>query len=460
MCGLVGVMSRLVSEDAKKAFHDMLYLDVLRGEDSTGVAAISNLQSDKMEVEMFKSVGSTTDLFDKHSKNKKFRSLTYKPVSIYIGHNRFATQGAINEESAHPFEFENVVGAHNGTVNQHSMKDFNGYKEHNIDSKIIFSHLSHTRDINTIWKDADGAMALVYFDKNNHTLNLIRNKERPLHFVYSKDDKTLMWASESWMLWVAAGRQNIDLNDIVAVKPNTLYTFELTKEGKVQHTETDVAPFTPKPVQHFLPNYSQRSSNYYDDWMEDYGGATYNKPAEKKEKNHSNCAVIVTEFHDNPRAPLAMGFLSDGSPVKINISLAKYLEAKQRVEAKDGQWYFIVPKVYRTSIIHTNNDAPYWCHWADCRVAKLKPHMQIVRLPNKGFVFKSKQGVKTAFAPWYDEKLCLTENRYNAITDCGCYNCKERPVWADRESLHWIDAETFFCDSCFELNDVKAAIAK
>ena len=40
MCGLVGVASKVLTEPCKKAFYDMLYLDVLRGEDSTGVAAI------------------------------------------------------------------------------------------------------------------------------------------------------------------------------------------------------------------------------------------------------------------------------------------------------------------------------------------------------------------------------------------------------------------------------------
>ena len=57
MCGLVGVLGEALPEKAKKAFYDLLYLDVLRGEDSTGVAIISNAYSEKSEIELLKSLG-------------------------------------------------------------------------------------------------------------------------------------------------------------------------------------------------------------------------------------------------------------------------------------------------------------------------------------------------------------------------------------------------------------------
>jgi len=79
MCGLVGVASKLLTEPYKKAFYDMLYLDVLRGEDSTGVAAISNPFGEKPDLELFKSVEVGNRLVIRlcHWHNTVFKSTCY-----------------------------------------------------------------------------------------------------------------------------------------------------------------------------------------------------------------------------------------------------------------------------------------------------------------------------------------------------------------------------------------------
>ena len=46
MCGHVGIASKLLTEPLKKAFNDMLYLDVLRGEDALGERLLVELAAD------------------------------------------------------------------------------------------------------------------------------------------------------------------------------------------------------------------------------------------------------------------------------------------------------------------------------------------------------------------------------------------------------------------------------
>jgi len=266
LCGIVGIASASVLTDQlKKVFNDMLYFDVVRGEDSTGVAAISSAFSPAPKVEVLKSVGSATDFFYDHCKYAKGRGFTQSPPDILIGHNRYATQGAVNIENAHPFEFDNVVGVHNGTVQKWSMRKFHGYKDFEVDSQIIYSHLSHSGSLDEVWKDADGAMALVYWDKVNKQLNIIRNKERPMNIFYTEDNKAVLWSSEYWMASVAAMRHGVKLRDPVEVKPDRLFTFSKGDNGDICHVERDLPPFVEKVQYH--QNYGRGYWQGYDDWL-------------------------------------------------------------------------------------------------------------------------------------------------------------------------------------------------
>jgi len=446
MCGLVGVVGDALPENAKKVFYDLLYLDVLRGEDSTGVAAISNAYGDKTEVEMFKSLGGASEFFYEHNKLKKGRALTYKPVDVFIGHNRFATQGAVTAENAHPFEFENLVGAHNGTVSKWSMKDFQGYKDFDIDSQIIYSHLSHTQNIGDVWKDADGALALSYWDKQQKQLKLIRNSQRPLFYCYSKDNKQVYWASEFWMLHVALSRQGVLRWDIMECKPNILYTFTTNDAKEVFHTETLVPPFVEKPRQNW---YTMGPWRGYDEWL----GETEKpkKPVVVPPKRGAN--LIVTEFHDNPLKPVVVGVLQDGDLVRINIPVNKYQEVKEQVTAPKSNGFFFTKNIYKNAL----NKEEFWCNWGDMSFISIKPNIRIIRKENGGFQIQGQQNDHLS-APWFDPSVRLTLEAFAGATSKGCDCCGEQVVWAERNSLLWVDRETYYCTICKDTPLVKSYV--
>lgn len=220
MCGLVGAAGDLTGKE-ERAFKTLLILDVLRGEHSTGIAAVFK---NKEAPQVVKSVGTPFDLFY----DKRCEDVFRKPNRVLIGHNRYATQGAVNRRNAHPFEFENVIGAHNGTLTSRWQLDDN--KDFDVDSQSLYNHVSRNGIKDAIEK-IQGAYALTWWDKEHQTINFLRNRERPLFMCHSEDGKCMFWASEKWMLSVALSRNDVKHGDIGELIPDLWVSIPVDAKG-------------------------------------------------------------------------------------------------------------------------------------------------------------------------------------------------------------------------------------
>jgi len=324
------------------------------------------------------------------------------------------------------------------------MKDFAGYKDFEIDSQIIYSHLSHTQDVKEVWKDADGALALSWYDKQRKQLNLIRNIQRPLFFCYSKDNKQVFWASESWMLAVGMSRNGINRHDIMECKPDQLYTFQLNDAKEVFHTETPVPPFVEKWKASY--NYGQsRGGNYYDGW-EGWTPPSQNnqqQPQTKKPVQKTASQLIITEFHNIPNRPTAFGTTMDGSSVRIVIPQSKYLEAKDKLVTPKGNGFYVAPKLFK-NVLQQKED--YWCNWSDLKFVTLLPDVRIQLKKEGGFSII--KGAESQSAPWFDPKIRLNVEAFKEHTQKGCDCCGISVEWGEREDLLWADKTTFYCGAC------------
>lgn len=156
---------------------------------------------------------------------------------LAVGHVRHATQGRADDNAnAHPFLVKRedgsaVVGVHNGTLRNWKMKD--GSKDIDVDSQWAFTMLAeHGHDA---FKFFDGAFAFVWHDtRSPDSLFMARNSERPLHYMLTKDGKSILGASELGMLGWLAERNKIDKAEdgFRYLKPGVIYEFDLREIGK------------------------------------------------------------------------------------------------------------------------------------------------------------------------------------------------------------------------------------
>ena len=237
MCGLVGVAG-FTQQGHMKMFRDMLLFDVKRGWDSTGVIAVPSNISDKPIVE--KVLGGPSNLWDV-GKSDVFSIVGTTKVlfDACIGHNRWATKGAVSTENAHPFKFGDIIGAHNGSLD--SWDELENGKEFEVDSKAIYNHIN-LKGIKDLWSKLDGAAALTWWDAKNRTFNFIRNEKRPLYFATSNSGKCIMWASEAWMIQVSASlhkisldkradEKGVELPEIYQIKPHVYHSYSVKGTG-------------------------------------------------------------------------------------------------------------------------------------------------------------------------------------------------------------------------------------
>jgi hypothetical protein len=181
----------------------MLFFCQLRGEDSTGVFTVPK---DSADPSIIKVLGTPDNLFS----NIRYDRLSLYTSRALIGHCRKATIGKINATTAHPFTYGSITGVHNGTLR--NWRDLPGETE-SIDSQTLFENMNRVGTRETI-EAVDGAYALIWWDADDETLNVLRNKERPLHYAFSEDYKKILWASEAWMILIAADRCGFKLADL------------------------------------------------------------------------------------------------------------------------------------------------------------------------------------------------------------------------------------------------------
>lgn len=237
MCGLVGVFGDLgISE--KKIFSTMLQLDVIRGKDSTGIFSVD----DKGECEVHKLAITPTDFLETSAAQ---RLITHADSALF-GHNRAATRGKVNRSNAHPFQHGAITMMHNGTLR--SVYNLDSHAKFDTDSEAIAYNLSiiEPDEAPTLIEKLNGAFALIWHDARDNSINIVRNSERPLHYMETVRGDAVYFSSELGILYASATREGFNIDDdptryIHEIPVGKMY--KLTMDGKKvkqQKTKVDI----------------------------------------------------------------------------------------------------------------------------------------------------------------------------------------------------------------------------
>lgn len=244
MCGLVGYYG-ITGETDMAAFRNLMLFNQIRGMHSTGVYA---RYSSEGKAALVKAVGglerwamskpakkicstSTLKLLpivkfpDPKNKDKVEKSYP----DVLFGHGRFATLGEINQKNAHPFEFSNIVGMHNGTMNKHWLNSI-GWDGKKTDSEFLLGKINDVVDdpdkLEELLGTFQGEFCFIWYDFNKDQMSFFRNTARPLYIRLSHVGSKMAFASERWYLDAALDKAGVgtSFKPAASLDPLTLFT--------------------------------------------------------------------------------------------------------------------------------------------------------------------------------------------------------------------------------------------
>ena len=287
MCGIIGTFGAYTN-NSYAIVEWLLKIDTIRGEDSTGVLTVFN--DDTLNIT--KSTGNAYDFltYSDFEEDTSISKHMRKPAKLILGHNRSTTVGVTSEENAHPFKHDHITCVHNGTIYNHfDLTD----AIFTVDSEAITYAIS-VNGIEKTWKDIQGAATLAWWDADKKSFNFIRNKERPLHFLFNKSKTRMIFASERFMLAAVRDKNFFsDWEDVIyQPNPHYLHSFTYVKNKLIL-------------VEKEIKEQIVYTNNWYDNYLDpikSYWKHTPNKMIEDKSRvvtKVNKCRTCNIIFLDN-----------------------------------------------------------------------------------------------------------------------------------------------------------------
>lgn len=218
MCGIFGVSGQFITTQPEDKFiRHATIAGAVRGLDATGYVFLTNSKVSPTTY-LKKAVNGATFVNEVWNPEWNMGSSTHS----IIGHNRAATVGSINDDTAHPFIEGNIIGVHNGTLTGDWRGDLQVSRKTDVDSRGLYRAIS-ARGIDWAISNLYGAAALVWAEIDSQRMFVYRNADRPLHYTENVDTNKVYYASEAGMLTWLLGKVGIKHGEVKAFNVNTLY---------------------------------------------------------------------------------------------------------------------------------------------------------------------------------------------------------------------------------------------
>lgn len=436
MCGIVGMVGKITAKE-ENAFKILSKLDTIRGEDSTGVCSVTKTFGDWAYL---KNVGTAFDFFE----DKEAVKMMNRQHAMLFGHNRAATRGVVNVDNAHPFRCGDFVGCHNGTL--HVTSNLEDHKRFRVDSENIFHDMSINGHVETLQR-LRGAFALCWYDIKGHTVNLVRNWERPMTYCFSEDHKTMFWASEAWMLHVALKRvdikyeepQQLDTRKLLKVKVPTVMPYAVDKvEAEITDVEFYKEPvvvtnnFWSKVRQEEKESKKSKKANNVTSINKLKGVASYSKRYMGEVVNFScaglakkgNLEYLSCEIVDDESAPEIRVFMPTESGLGLDLLTSPgTFKGKVKAVTVYGNECYLV-----------------------CDNRTIEPVEEGGEIVKQGEKDHLPALLSMNFTVFGGEKTNTAE--FLRRTSFGCMVCGDIGLVKDADELLWVGKEDYFCKNC------------
>lgn len=349
MCGLYGYKTIKPKPSYFKAFEMLAILNEERGIDSTGLCYFTD-----KAYNIVKDLGGAYDFIE------KVKDTIPGNIFTCIGHDRQAVIGKVTKENAQPFEYGDVIGTHNGIINNYAT-----FGTFVVDSEVIFHLLDKgNNNFTDVCSKISGSVAIAWTYKRQLFLS---RKDNPLYILKHHD--VIFYSSLEYSLKAIAKFLKLKDFKIEEVRANSVYEIAddlAISEYKVIYKEN--------PTYNYGWRYGDEDRSY-DDWTRSHAKEykdieletdenllDLDNPKNDQEEEDFQCEYTTTEAD----------YLKEKQPCKLcnrNIKQDQYYynETKQEIyhekclkvaSENDLIWVVDSTNPERTSLIELEGGEP------------------------------------------------------------------------------------------------------
>lgn len=434
MCGHFGLVTRNMTYAKEKLIKQGVYVDALRGNDSTGICMI---KKDGSSLTVKRGMHAY-DYLQLRPVDSLFNS--YPQTNAFMCHNRAATRGLVNNNNAHPFIVGDIILAHNGSLTTFS--NLPDSSKFTVDSEAIAYAVNKIGIYETL-KLLQGSFALVWYNQKDRTLNFCRNKEREFHIAHTEDGD-IIYCSEYEMIELVANRNNIKIKEYYELEEKQLVTIDLTSNNITEWTTEEVDFYVPPRTKYWQGGKKGRKK----------GGQIV--PFDNKNKTRSLLSDYDLVKGDNLE-------FSAHSFVKWASSHVSPTIVRGKMEGftTNSPWlpvaiYGVNEKDFEEGGIYTG-DVISLSRASGGGMAAYEIVLSPETVVKRGSLYdegdKEPEVVDTPDSICYlrgPNGILVTKKEWNRLTKHGCCNCSGNISEDDDEEVIWMDSGLPMCPVCVE----------